>query len=176
MHGPVEFLDAVQHDIGVALSGQHHALHGAILGAVGLHGRNGLILLGLVFQFLEVFLSEVEHSTLEPLGNCHPLLRQHRGLLSGGLLNPDVGRFQMAAVKVDLQTVTQVTDVVIEVALCGAPIDGVASTGAALHILLIVGGENLVDLVPSVLLAGDFDVCHDVVLLDGFLWMRNKKN
>jgi hypothetical protein len=36
-------------------------------------------------------------------------------------------------------------------------------------------GENLVDLVPSVLLAGDFDVCHDVVLLDGFLWMRNKK-
>lgn len=81
----------------------------------------------------------------------------------------------MAAVKVDLQTVTQVTDVVIEVALCGAPIDGVASTGAALHILLIVGGENLVDLVPSVLLAGDFDVCHDVVLLDGFLWMRNKK-
>ncbi|MCI9165476.1 MAG: hypothetical protein HFF64_05690 [Oscillospiraceae bacterium] len=78
----------------------------------------------------------------------------------------------MAAVQVDLQAVAQVADVIVVVALSGAPIDGIARPVAAAHVLLIVSGENLVDLVPGLLLAGNF---HLLALLDDFI-QRIKDN
>lgn len=106
----------------------------------------------------------------QSLGGVHRLhTRLDVVLRLGGLLNPDVDRGKVGAVQVDLQAVAQVADVVIVVTLSGAPIDGVARPVAAAQVLLIVGGENLIDLVPGLLLAGNF---HFLALLDGFLWIK----
>ena len=105
---------------------EHLALYLSIIG-LGLHGFDGGILFFLVGQLLDVLPGKPKGDPLEPLGKFLALITELLGGLLGGLLNPDVDRFKVAAVQVYLQPVTQVTDVITVVALSSAPINGVTS-------------------------------------------------
>ena len=107
------------------------------------------------------------------LGGVHCLhTRLDVVLHRGGLLDSDIDRGKVGAVQIDLQAVAQVADVVIVVALSASPIRWGSPPGRCCPGPAHSRWENLVDLVPGLLLAGNFHFWPSLTFSFG---LRNKK-